>query len=354
MRRLTVALFAVLLCAVSSLGAACLPGKPASPAAPAPVAPEAPDRSSEIERIAGFPVKVVLDRDNREGRVDVGEPVAVVLEEDESRGKWFYEVDVENAFEYVDMGTYRDARGKTSRVWVLKAKNEGDHFLFFGLNSPKNEVLERLQFPILMDGQGASRTPGGGNPLPSRPVTLPPFEGPAAELDYRTTPRLTITAEKWAEAKRELAGEHKTLAAEIDGLEIPDFALLESWEGKVKGTGFQMDIYSYYSDFLLTVSRYGDSGLRVRLSLNFPLRAFVFYGESVYLASMGKGIGLPFNIVTGELGGVAAGDFESHPLDGLAAGLNGLNAEQRKPLSRHEIAGYRVTLIRDCVVAVSE
>jgi len=108
----------------------------------------------EVTKIAGRPVSAVLNRSIRDITVKSGATIATDMEEDMSVGRWFTEVSREQVFKYVTQGTYGDAAGKTHSVSVSQPVKTGEYFLYMGLNSTQNKVLERLVFRVFVEGPG--------------------------------------------------------------------------------------------------------------------------------------------------------------------------------------------------------
>jgi len=131
-------------------------------------------------------------------------------------------------------------------------------------------------------------------------ISLLPFNGEVSKVENNL---LEIPNNAWVKAKETLSQEHPALQDTIKQLTVSDFMLVEAWQGILSNEHFQLDLYtSSHGNFLLIVSQYGDSEIRINLSPNRQLRPFVFYDENVWLSSLAMGRGASFNIVTGELG----------------------------------------------------
>lgn len=180
-------------------------------------------------------------------------------------------------------------------------------------------------------------------------VSLPAFKGEIAELTYDQTPLLEVPIEKWLKAKETSSRKHPAIADTIKKLELADFKRIEAWQGTLNGKGFQLDLYALQANFLLIVSQYGDSGVRVDLSPNFPLRAFVFYGENVRLSILTKGVGESFNIVSGEF---IRDSFPDETFDKMFAELTKIAPEKRQFGSKLKISGNDVKVIGENVLVV--
>lgn len=130
---------------------------------------------------------------------------------------------------------------------------------------------------------------------------LPKFRGTVSEVAYSKTPRIEIPEDKWQKAKETLASKYEDVGIKdkINDLKVSDFNFMESWRGTLDGTRFQLDIYASGYPHLLIVEEYGGEK-RISLSSDWPLSAFVFYEDSVWLVISSKGIGKSFNIATGE------------------------------------------------------
>jgi hypothetical protein len=70
----------------------------------------------------------------------------------------------------------------------------------------------------------------------------------------------------WVKAKETLSQEHPALQDTIEQLTVSDFTLIEAWQGILNNEHFQLDLYTLHGNFLLIVSQYGDSEIRINLS----------------------------------------------------------------------------------------
>jgi len=180
-------------------------------------------------------------------------------------------------------------------------------------------------------------------------VSLPAFKGEVAELAYDQMPLLEVPIKKWLKAKEALSEEHPALADTIKKLEVADFKRIEAWQGTLNGKEFQLDLYALQANFLLIVSQYGDSGIRVDLSSNLPLHAFVFYGENVRLSILAKGVGKSFNIVSGEF---VRDSFPDETFNKMFAELTKITPDKRQFGSKLKITGNDVKVVGENVLVV--
>ncbi|MEW6274889.1 MAG: hypothetical protein AB1556_07220 [Bacillota bacterium] len=180
-------------------------------------------------------------------------------------------------------------------------------------------------------------------------VSLPAFKGEVAELTYDQMPLLEVPIEKWLKAKETLSRKHPAIADTIKKLEMADFKRIEAWQGILNGKEFRLDLYALQANFLLIVSQYGDSGVRVDLSPNLPLHAFVFYGENVRLSISAKGVSKSFNIVSGEF---IRDSLPDETFDKMFAELTKIAPDKRQFGSKLKISGNDVKVIGENVLVV--
>jgi hypothetical protein len=149
---------------------------------------------------------------------------------------------------------------------------------------------------LLQQGIDTNNSPDAAT---ANKLSLLPFNGEVSKVENNF---LEIPNYAWVKAKETLSQEHPALQDTIEQLTVSDFTLIEAWQGILNNEHFQLDLYTLHGNFLLIVSQYGDSEIRINLSPNRQLQPFVFYDENVWLSSLAMGRGASFNIVTGELG----------------------------------------------------
>lgn len=139
------------------------------------------------------------------------------------------------------------------------------------------------------------------NNLISKPIKLPKFNGTVDKIEDNRDSVIEIPDNQWQGVKEYFAGRSDTPAwkERIDSLKITDFDFIESWRGTLNNIDFQFDTYSLDVSYMLIVEKYGDE-IKMNLSSNLPLKAFIFYGDSVNLMMQSKGTNKSFNIAKGE------------------------------------------------------
>jgi beta-lactamase regulating signal transducer with metallopeptidase domain len=124
---------------------------------------------------------------------------------------------------------------------------------------------------------------------------LPPFNGNVAKTELNK--ELKISAEKWLEVKRAFQEQHYP-SNEVQDLKQSNFKSEEMWKGALNGKDFELAIYRN-TPFQVLIVKYGDEE-RISLLQDFYYNPWVFYGESIRFQQMTKGVGLSYNIISGE------------------------------------------------------
>jgi len=209
------------------------------------------------------------------------------------------------------------------------------------------------------NGEANSEEPGVTGPADSQDdkswqvrVPLPPFKGTVAELTDHSE-LIKITKEEWRKAKEQSAQESRGIADTIKQLDFSDFKLMEAWQGTLNDKPFQLDLYSSNgADFLLIASKYGDK-VNVHVGLARPVHAFVFYGERVRLQLLAMGLGVSYNIASGEYS--EPFPEEDKVFDTMAYDLFQSQMQEKEPAgSGMRIGANHVTLIKNNVLVVKE
>lgn len=129
--------------------------------------------------------------------------------------------------------------------------------------------------------------------------SLPLFNGNVSKSKNNNVQSLKMSKKKWLEVKQAFLKDHKTFSIDdIKNLSVSDFKAIEVWEGTLNGKRFKLGLSGNNDNFFVLDSRY-DEQERSYLLLEFFERPWLFYGESIRFQQLAKGMGVSYNIVTG-------------------------------------------------------
>jgi len=125
---------------------------------------------------------------------------------------------------------------------------------------------------------------------------LPAFNGNVTKIEKNK--ELKISNEKWLEAKKVFLENRDWHDEIVENLNQSDFKSEGMWKGTLNGENFELVLYQN-TPFQFLFLKYGEEE-RINLLQDFYYTPWVFYGENIRFQQIVKGVGMSYNIISGE------------------------------------------------------